>query len=106
MGCGESVPPHDEFIGDWESHSFRLNIRRDGDNYLIDLDNHRGMLSGQYVGELVDGRIKLVLPLAGEQFIRFTGSRDQLHFIGEQMERAQIQDLSNTYREKRARGPS
>ena len=85
-GCGESTPPSDRFAGNWESHSFKMSISRRGDAYLVDLDNHRGMLSGQYIGELVDGRIRLTLPLAGEQLIRISESGDRLHFIGEQMD--------------------
>ena len=86
--CGEApAPPSDPFTGTWESHSFWMRIERDGDVYHIDLDNHRGMLSGQYTGRRVGSGIALELPLAGEQVLRETAIDDRLEFIGETLER-------------------
>lgn len=87
--CSEPTPQPDEFIGSRESHSFRMNIGRNGDAYLVDPDNYRGTFSGEYAGELIDDGMKLTLTLAGEQLILMSESGDRLTFIGEQLEKVQ-----------------
>jgi hypothetical protein len=82
-----SLPPPDLYLGTWESHSFKMHISNSGEKYLIELDNHRGMLSGEYVGELIDGGITVTVPLAGEQQIRISRNGVSLVFIGEQLEK-------------------
>ena len=85
--CDRAPPETDRFLGRWESHSFSVEIRRDGDAYSIDLDNHRGMLSGHYVGEVSSGGLKLHLPLAGDQLMLISRSGGELEFIGEVLQK-------------------
>jgi len=87
-GCDTPAPPTDKYVGTWESHSFTMNVSRDGTTYLVNLDNHRGMLSGNYAGERVDGALKVTLPLSGEQLIMILPNGDHLEFIGEQLVRS------------------
>ena len=87
IGCDESPHAPDPLVGTWESHSFRMQIGYSNDKYMIDLDNHRSMLSGQYIGESIDGGLKVIVPLAGEQHLLLSASGDRLVFIGEQLDK-------------------
>lgn len=87
IGCDESPHAPDPLVGTRESRSFRMQIGYSNDKYMIDLDNHRGMLSGQYIGESIDGGLKVIVPLAGEQHLLLSASGDRLVFIGEQLDK-------------------
>lgn len=71
--------------GKWQSRNVTLTITKEGDNYLINSHNPRGMASGNFSGKYENGVINIGQSILGN--ITYSKEKDKLYWSGEEFSR-------------------
>jgi hypothetical protein len=80
------------FVGEWTGKHIRLDIKQEGNLYLVVAHNPNGIVNGTFQGRIVDGEMVLNQKTFGT--IAYVKSQDTLLFAGETLKRKSAQALA------------